>query len=54
MLVLGFPGGSDSKKSACNARELGLMPGLGRSLGKGMATLSSFLDWNIPGEPGGL
>ena len=26
-----FPGGSDSKESACNARDLGLIPGLGRS-----------------------
>ena len=30
--VLGFPGGSDGKESACNARDLGLIPGLGRSL----------------------
>ena len=28
---LGFPGGSDSKESSCNAGELGLIPGLGRS-----------------------
>ena len=27
----GFPGGSDGKESACNARDLGLIPGLGRS-----------------------
>ena len=32
---MGFPGGSDGKASACNARDLGLIPGLGRSLGKG-------------------
>ena len=32
---LGFPGGSDGKESACNAGDLGLIPGLGRSLGKG-------------------
>ena len=31
----GFPGGSDSKVSACNAGELGLIPGLGRSPGEG-------------------
>ena len=31
----GFPGGSDSKESACNAGELGLIPGLGRSPGEG-------------------
>ena len=27
---LGFPGGSDSKESACNVGDLGLIPGLGR------------------------
>ena len=30
----GFPGGSDGKESACNARDLGLIAGSGRSLGK--------------------
>ena len=28
---MGFPGGSDSKESACNAGDPGLVPGLGRS-----------------------
>ena len=32
---LGFPGGSDSKESACNAGDLGLIPVLGRSPGGG-------------------
>ena len=32
---VGFPAGSDSKESACNARDLGLIPGLGRSPGEG-------------------
>ena len=32
---MGFPGGSDSKESACNAWYLGLNPGLGRSPGGG-------------------
>ena len=27
----GFPGGSDDKKSACNAGDLGWIPGLGRA-----------------------
>ena len=27
---IGFLGGSDSKESACNAGDLGLIPGLGR------------------------
>ena len=31
---MGFPGGSAGKESACSA-ELGLVPGLGRSLGEG-------------------
>ena len=31
-------GGSDGKESACNAGDLGLIPGLGRSPGEGMAT----------------
>ena len=32
--VMGFPGGSDSKESACNIRNLGSVPGLGRSSGE--------------------
>ena len=32
---LGFPGGSDSKESACNAGDLGSIPGTGRSPGEG-------------------
>ena len=30
-----FPGGSAGKESACNAGDLGLIPGLGRSPGEG-------------------
>ena len=30
-----FPGGSEGKESACNARDPGLIPGSGRSLGEG-------------------
>ena len=30
-----FPGGSDGKESACNARDLGSIPGFGRSPGEG-------------------
>ena len=33
--ILGFPGGSHSKESACNAGDLGSVPGLGRSHGEG-------------------
>ena len=32
---LGFPGGSVGKESACNAKDLGLIPVLGRSPGEG-------------------
>ena len=31
ILLKGFPGISDGKESACNAGDLGLIPGLGRS-----------------------
>ena len=37
-IILGFPNGSDGKKSACNAGDLGLIPGLGRSPGGGNGT----------------
>ena len=30
-IILGFPCGSAGKKSACNAEDLGSIPGLGRS-----------------------
>ena len=32
---MGFLGGSDGKESACNAGDLSLIPGLGRSPGEG-------------------
>ena len=32
-MYMGFPGGSDSKESACSVGDLGLIPGLGRSAG---------------------
>ena len=34
-VFLGFPGGADGKESASNAGDLGSIPGLGRSPGKG-------------------
>ena len=33
----GFPGGSDSKDSACNAGDVGLIPWLGKCPGEGNA-----------------
>ena len=52
----GFPGGSDSKESACNAGDACLIPGSGSPLEKEMATHSVILAWRIPWmeEPGGL
>ena len=49
-------GGSNSKESACYVGDLGLIPGLGRSLEKGMAAHSSTLAWRTPWteEPGGV
>ena len=39
---LGFPGGSESKESACNAGDPGLIPGLGRSPGEGNDNLLQY------------
>ena len=36
LFSLGFPGGSDGKESTCNAGDLGLIPGLGRSPAEGI------------------
>ena len=41
-VFLGFPGGSAEKESACNAEDLGLMPGLGRSPGEGKGHLFQY------------
>ena len=34
-MYVGFPGGSDGEESACNSGDLGLIPGLERSSGRG-------------------
>ena len=34
-IFMDFPGGSDVEESACNAGDLGSVPGLGRSPGEG-------------------
>ena len=44
----GFPGDSDGKVPACNAGDLGLIPGLGKSPGERNDTHSSTLAWKIP------
>ena len=38
----GFPGGSDGKESACNAGDLGLISGSGRSPGEGNGYLLQY------------
>ena len=52
----GVPGGSDGKESACNAGDVGLIPGSGRSPGVGNGYARHILAWSIPWteEPGGL
>ena len=52
--IYSFPGGLDGKESACNAGDLGLIPGLGRCAGEGngVATHSSLLAWRIPVDRG--
>ena len=54
--VGGFPCSSVGNESACNAGDLGSIPGLGRSPGEGNGSHSSILAWRIPWaeEPGGL
>ena len=39
---MGFPGGSDSKVSACNAEDMGSIPGSGRSPGEGNGNLLQY------------
>ena len=38
----GFPGDSDNKESACNAGDLGFIPGSGRAPGKGTGYLLQY------------
>ena len=47
-ILLGFPGGSDGKESACNAGDLGSISGLGRSPEGGDTNHSSIVAWRIP------
>ena len=39
---MGFPGGSDGKESACNAGDLGSIPGSGRSPGEGNGNMLQY------------
>ena len=47
MVLGGFPCGSAGKESACSVRDLGSIPGLGRSPGEGKG-------YPLPGEFHGL
>ena len=47
VLMYIFPGGSDGKASACNAGDLGSIPGSERSPGEGNGNQSSTLAWKI-------
>ena len=47
---MGLSCGSDSKESACNVEDLGLIPGLGRSPEKGMVPIPVFLPGGFHGQ----
>ena len=49
---MGFPGGSETKESTCNAGDLGSILGWEDPLEKGMATHSNILAWRIPMDRG--
>ena len=54
-MTLGFPRGLADKVSTCNVGDLGLIPGLGRSLGEGTSyppecQNSSILDCTVHGS----
>ena len=52
----GFPGGSAVKNLPSSAKDVGSIPGWGRSPGEGNGIHSSILAWEIPltEKPGGL
>ena len=43
-----FPGGSADKQSACNAGNLGSIPGFERSPGEGNGNPLHYFTWRIP------
>ena len=55
IVLMGFPGGSAGKESACSAGDLGSIPGLGRSPGEGKgyplqcSGLENPVDCMVPG-----
>ena len=52
-VFLGFPGGSDSKESSCNAGDLGSIPGLGISPGGGHGNPLQYSCLENPMDRGG-
>ena len=48
--MFGFPGGSASKESTCNAGDLGLIPRLGRFPGEGKGYLLQYSGLENPTE----
>ena len=48
--IYSFPGASDSKKSACNAGDLGSIPGFERSPGEGNGNPPIFLPGKSHGQ----
>ena len=50
--LLGFSGGSEFKVSACNAVDLGLISGLGRSPGEGNGNLLQYSCLDNPMDGG--
>ena len=54
MSNMDFPGGLDSKESACNAGDLGLISGLGQSPGEKSSYQSSCLEKSWTEEPGDI
>ena len=49
---MNVPGGSDGKESAYNEEDLGLIPGLGRSSGKGTGNLLEYSSLENPMDGG--
>ena len=47
LVIMGFPGDSNGKESACNVEDPNLIPGSGRSPGKGHGNP---LQYSLPGE----
>ena len=48
--LVGFPGGAEVKASTCNVRDLGLIPGSGRSPGEGNGNPLQYYCLENPGQ----